>query len=55
MTRDVRNQIIRLSTDETLSEAFRAACRAELGDRPWKSLAPYAASIAFFAAILLVR
>jgi hypothetical protein len=32
MTRKTRNQLIRLSADESLSLEFRLACRKELGD-----------------------
>jgi hypothetical protein len=32
--RDLYNDLVRLSTDERLSEAFRRACRVELGDLP---------------------
>ena len=30
---EVRDQLVRLSIDDSLSEEFREACRAELGDR----------------------
>jgi hypothetical protein len=36
--RDLYNDLVRLSTDERLSEAFRRACRVELGDLPGDEL-----------------
>jgi hypothetical protein len=34
MNRDLYNDLVRLSTDKSLSERFRRECRIELGDLP---------------------